>query len=573
MILELDEDRSGELEWEEFCELMRLMRAKDHQARKAKRERWDSLTKGMDPWEKERHLMKEPAPEVVSESEEEEDNVFAQLLQAAQQPHFKLSLISGPVPETDIPRVPVSEDFVQLEAGRPLTGKTGAGSAYVMAHVGEQPVCHVLALHILGFAPEELPSPGPSPDGSPSQDGSPSPDGSPSQAATSRGDTLDADSPSQAATSRETLQQKELHPTSPVPDVDVQFIAAVAEALRKALCYLGRCHAIATVLNQATTWCHRHLAAGCAFGAVKHNSSDDALQLICAMGSRCKEAGRLYLREEHPLLFSGLDKGGVVVYEDVMYDQAGAPGPGRLGGGVTSSGLLLVGVREAGDPTGQVVATLGADLFQTDPLKGQPGTDKRAFTAPIIAVAAEAGQMAGEVVHSLLTEGDCATRDWDTAFYEVLLVQMQGRLRDREASAIARLKRPIMPDFVTIGIVDGIMDLLLWNIEKPPGFPWSLKKAMFLDQSLWTQMTNFHPATWEGSRKQLWHIANTLDKFGVDMVDDTQPLSLILAFAWLDLMVAFRSTIFNKKHGAARPLPFAPPLPQLKQAFRSPVSH
>lgn len=87
------------------------------------------------------------------------------------------------------------------------------------------------------------------------------------------------------------------------------------------------------------------------------------------------------------------------------------------------------------------------------------------------------------------------------------------------------LKRPIMPDFATIGIVDGIMDLILWrpppiphhsivtcvrslahnahcydcrNMAKPPGFPWALKKAMFLDKDLWAEMCLFHPVDWEG---------------------------------------------------------------------------
>lgn len=29
------------------------------------------------------------------------------------------------------------------------------------------------------------------------------------------------------------------------------------------------------------------------------------------------------------------------------------------------------------------------------------------------------------------------------------------------------------------------------------GFPWSMKKAMFLDKHLWSEMCAFHPADWE----------------------------------------------------------------------------
>jgi len=47
------------------------------------------------------------------------------------------------------------------------------------------------------------------------------------------------------------------------------------------------------------------------------------------------------------------------------------------------------------------------------------------------------------------------------------------------------------------------MDLILWNMEKPPGFPWSLKKAMFLEQNLWSEICTFHPETWKGSSQQL----------------------------------------------------------------------
>ena len=85
-----------------------------------------------------------------------------------------------------------------------------------------------------------------------------------------------------------------------------------------------------------------------------------------------------------------------------------------------------------------------------------------------------------------------------------------------------------MPQYTTIGIIDGIMDLLLWNMEKPPGFPWKDKKEMFMEKDLWSQMCQFHPAEWLGSNRQLKDLATTLTKLGVDEVTATQPVSLKL---------------------------------------------
>jgi len=60
------------------------------------------------------------------------------------------------------------------------------------------------------------------------------------------------------------------------------------------------------------------------------------------------------------------------------------------------------------------------------------------------------------------------TLDLDTACVSTVC-RLQRKLRERESAAIARLKHPSMPEYTTIGIIDGMMGLLLWNIEKPPG--------------------------------------------------------------------------------------------------------
>jgi len=57
---------------------------------------------------------------------------------------------------------------------------------------------------------------------------------------------------------------------------------------------------------------------------------------------------------------------------------------------------VLIAVHEAGDPRRKVIATLGADLYLCDPMKGQEGI-KYGFTDANVEAAAEAGALAGEV--------------------------------------------------------------------------------------------------------------------------------------------------------------------------------
>jgi hypothetical protein len=91
---------------------------------------------------------------------------------------------------------------------------------------------------------------------------------------------------------------------------------------------------------------------------------------------------------------------------------------------------------------------------------------------------------------------------------------------------------------------------------------------MFLEQELWMQMCTFHPTEWRGSNRQLKEIVGTLSTLDVDQVAATQPVSLVLAYQWLELMIILRATLVNKqrtqdagKGQTVRLLPMARPLP------------
>ena len=198
---------------------------------------------------------------------------------------------------------------------------------------------------------------------------------------------------------------------------------------------------------QAVMWCKRHLGAGAGFGLVPYcdHRGEEAMRLACSSHA-AYPPGRLYRRGEHPLLFSAHDSGGVEVYEGVPYAAVGAPGPGRHGGGTTEAGLLLVAVRDRAEAC---VATLGVDLFMSEPARRGGGV-KAAFTEENIEAAAEAGALAGEVIEALMGHGDSYTVDWDTAFYARHLERVQKKLLEREASAMARLKRPSIPLTLTL---------------------------------------------------------------------------------------------------------------------------
>lgn len=360
MMESIDNDGSGELDWPEFVEIMRMIKKKEHRRQKESRREWEVLRATRPAAVKNR-----PEPPEVSDSEEEDDG-FLELLQAAQQPHFKLSLLCGAPPtggsRPEIPRVDAREGETTLDPARPLAGRTKQGRVFLLCGIGPQPVCANLALHLLGPI---------------------------SDSSNSRG-----------------------VPEPFFPPADVGFIKQVAAAMRDTLCVVARRHALSTVLNQAVTWCHRHLAAGCAFALVPQicdeelpSSGLEQLQVCCASECRTKDVGTLYDRAELPLIFSAHDSGGLEVYEELHYDEVASPGPGRLGGGVTHSGALFVAVHEGGKPDGRVLATLAADLFMLDPLKAQKNCGvKRTFTDANVVAAAEAGTMAGEVLHSLLTE-------------------------------------------------------------------------------------------------------------------------------------------------------------------------
>jgi len=163
-------------------------------------------------------------------------------------------------------RVPVDPTFEGLDPVEVIQGTTGLGVHWLVNAVGDQPACGNLALY--------LASP--------------------------------------------TADRTELTYSLPepfFPSEDTAFIQHMLRELRASLGAVARRHAAATVLNQAVTWCHRHLGAGAAFAMVPHHEGNEPVErmrLVCA-SSNAYPMRRLYERERHPIIFSAHDSGGVEV--------------------------------------------------------------------------------------------------------------------------------------------------------------------------------------------------------------------------------------------------------------------
>jgi len=285
---------------------------------------------------------------------------------------------------------------------------------------------------------------------------------------------------------------------------EVLHASAIATAARLALLTQSRDLALQYTLEQSVAWARLQTGAGCAFAATLEDNH--TLRWVAVNGPSDSRQKMLYqrhstTRQELPALFEAVDRKAVVVEPLAPYDQNGGAEPGTLGGGYAEAGVMVCPIISKG----VVLGILGVDLYHTD-MKASKGANgaaaerpKREFTAHNIKQLERAADLTVKTVQSLLKEKDFFSRRWHLAFYEALQADFKRSLtilRDKGCEEIEAMKS--CPPFEFISILDGILDIVLCKRQRKVGFPWPMKRRMFIDQHVWGKTLRFNCAKWEG---------------------------------------------------------------------------
>jgi hypothetical protein len=318
---------------------------------------------------------------------------------------------------------------------------------------------------------------------------------------------------------------------------DLSFIGEVSAMLTRKLRRVAYFEAIRTVMDQTSLLVTRRLAAGAGWGLLVEDR--DTLIWYCGTDVARGRLDKLRVsRHVMPLLFRALDEEDTVHLSDVWFDEVSAPGPGRLGGGLTRGDVLMMPVRVEG----RIAAIIGVDLYgAADKLttKQSSTSPKDSFTAENREVAEQLVSKAGSCVHTLVGGSkDLGANDWSVAYLDIILkLSRQALVEVRDAGVHEIAAANSVPRKQTLVIMDALFKILDYKKPEYETLSWTGKREIFLETNMWNRMIRFHPDRWRGHYAKLELLSKGLYNMGPDTVHDTCTPAFQVVYAWLDIVV------------------------------------
>jgi len=300
---------------------------------------------------------------------------------------------------------------------------------------------------------------------------------------------------------------------------------------------MGAWHeAIRCVMEQTCLLLERRVAAGSGWGLLIEEDRLSA-RWFC---STCKARERLLkqkvYRKDLPMLFRAFDEDKTVLLHDIPYHQVGAAGPGRQGGGLTTSDVLLLPIRVEG----RVVGTIGLDLYKHRGVI-KPGGDqpKSLFTEVNVHAAEEMAATTGGCVANVVSQTLKGNKvDWTMAYLETVLKQMRQRLVESKEEGVEEVRAALrVPCKQTIVIIDALFKVIDYRHPEWESLSWTSKRDIFLNTNMWERMIRFHPVRWRGNIDGFLKVAKGLVSLGPDEIVHRCSKAFQSAFAWLDTVV------------------------------------
>jgi len=325
---------------------------------------------------------------------------------------------------------------------------------------------------------------------------------------------------------------------------DLEFIGDMSTVIEEALAHIAWYEATRTVMEQACFLIERRVAGGAAWGLLVEDQ--DHLLMYCGTDEARQRFMRKRIhRSDLPELFRVLDEDSSVHISGVWFDEVLAAGPGRLGGGLTRSDVLMLPLRVGG----RIVAILGVDLYGAAEKVGTSKAlvaPKNHFTPENVLVAEELAQMAGPCIVNLVEMN--AQRDWSTSYLEVVLKTMRTRLVEERPNGVDEVRRAIrVPRKATIVIIDAVFKIIHFKHPEYETISWTAKREIFLKGNMWDRMIRFHPERWRGNYDKLLEVAKGLFQLGPDEVLETCSPAFQEVYAWLDVAVVMSNQRFGLK--------------------------
>jgi len=276
---------------------------------------------------------------------------------------------------------------------------------------------------------------------------------------------------------------------------DLSFLGSLAETLTHSLLKVAHYEALRTVMEQACLLISRRVAAGSAWGLLVEDA--DTMLWYCSTDRTRSRLIKLRIkRATHPTLFRALDEGDTVHLGGVWFDEVCAPGPGRCGGGLTQSDVLLMPIWV----NGSVAAIIGTDLYGAADKLSTPSSmidPKSSFTAMNRAVAEALAEKAGPCVQ--LLSGCKPPSDWSIAYLDITMKLKRQELVEWRSQGVTEVEAALaVPRKQTLVLIDALFKILDYRKPELETLSWTGKRDIFLATNMWNRMIRFHPDRWRG---------------------------------------------------------------------------
>jgi len=249
-------------------------------------------------------------------------------------------------------------------------------------------------------------------------------------------------------------------------------------------------------------------------------------------------------RTHFPLFFAPVDEDRTVVHHGISYEEVAAPGPGRVGGGLSLGDVLLMQLRW----NGKVVGVVGVDLFggsgmmdsgMTSNLKASGGVGivarlipKESFTVENIRVAEELVQLADRGLAPIKVRSG-----WTVQYLDIALKQACQRLFDCRNEGMAEIKGSIrVPLKATIVIISCLFKIVDHRSNEDH-LSWHGNRELFIQTNMWDRIIRFNPAKWRGDAARLNEVAKQLSALGPDNIASLCSKAFAQVYAWFDIVI------------------------------------